>query len=93
MDAEVIRKMNELLRKEDELKYYSVVKGDTLTAIAGKHGIDLMTSGSGHPVFEMTSMCSVYHMPPKFGNREVSPLLRIFTEEESSEIWDIYLRS
>ena len=55
--------------------------------------IDLMTCGSGHPVFEMSSMCSVYHMPPKFGSREASPLLRNFTEEESSEIWNIYLRS
>ena len=55
--------------------------------------INLMTCGSGHPVFEMSSMCSVYHMPPKFGSREASPLLRNFTEEESSEIWNIYLRS
>ena len=55
--------------------------------------IDLMTCGSGHPVFDLASMCSVYHMPPKFGSREESPLLRNFTEEEAARIWDVYLRS
>ena len=55
--------------------------------------IDLMTCGSGHPVFDLGSMCSAYHMPPKFGGREESPLLRNFTEEESARIWDMYLRT
>lgn len=31
--------------------------------------IDMMTCGSGHPIFDMGSMCSVYHMPPKFRDR------------------------
>ena len=55
--------------------------------------IDLMTCGSGHPVFDLGSMCSVYHMPPKFGSRDASPLLRNFTEDESARIWDVYLRA
>ena len=55
--------------------------------------IDLMTCGSGHPVFDLGSMCSVYHMPPKFGSREASPLTRNFSEEESALIWDTYLRA
>lgn len=55
--------------------------------------IDLMTCGSGHPVFDLGSMCTVYHMPPKFGSREASPLTRNFTEEESAQIWNTYLRS
>ena len=55
--------------------------------------VDLMTCGSGHPVFDLGSMCTVYHMPPKFGSREASPLTRNFTEEESAQIWDTYLRS
>ena len=55
--------------------------------------IDLMTCGSGHPVFDLGSMCTVYHMPPKFGSREESPLLRNFTEEECARIWDVYLRT
>ena len=55
--------------------------------------IDLMTCGSGHPVFDLGSMCSVYHMPPKFGTRKDSPLTRNFTEDESARIWDAYLRS
>ncbi|MBR4343199.1 MAG: anti-sigma factor antagonist [Lachnospiraceae bacterium] len=55
--------------------------------------IDLMTCGCGHPVFDLGSMCSVYHMPPKFGSREASPLTRNFTEEESKLMWDTYLRS
>ncbi len=41
-DYEAVQaKVNELLRAENEPKYYSVVKGDTLTAIARKHGISL----------------------------------------------------
>ena len=55
--------------------------------------VDLMTCGSGHPVFDLGSMCTVYHMPPKFGSREASPLTRNFTEQESAQIWDTYLRS
>ena len=55
--------------------------------------IDMMTCGSGHPVFEMTSMCTIYHMPPKFGSREANPLLRNFTQEEIDQIWDVYLRT
>ena len=55
--------------------------------------VDLMTCGSGHPVFDLGSMCTVYHMPPKFGSREASPLTRNFTEQESAQIWNTYLRS
>ena len=55
--------------------------------------IDLMTCGSGHPVFDLASMCSAYHMPPKFGDRKMSPLLRYFTEEECARIWKVYLAS
>jgi len=53
--------------------------------------IDLMTCGSGHPVFDLSSMCSAYHMPPKFGDRGASPLTRSFTEEECQHIWEVYL--
>ena len=53
--------------------------------------IDLMTCGSGHPVFDLSSMCSAYHMPPKFGNRGSSPLTRDFSEEECARIWEVYL--
>lgn len=55
--------------------------------------IDLMTCGSGHPVFDVGAMCSAYHMPLKFGSRESNPLLRNFTEEETARIWNVYLRS
>ena len=53
--------------------------------------IDLMTCGSGHPVFDLSSMCSAYHLPPKFGNRGSSPLTRDFSEEECARIWEVYL--
>ncbi len=53
--------------------------------------IDLMTCGSGHPVFDLTSMCSAYHLPPKFGSRESSELLRNFSKEETERIWNAYL--
>ena len=53
--------------------------------------IDLMTCGCGHPVFDLSSMCSAYHMPPKFGERKDSPLTRSFTEEECARIWEVYL--
>ncbi|MBR3348704.1 MAG: phosphotransferase, partial [Solobacterium sp.] len=55
--------------------------------------IGTMTCGSGHPVFELTSMCSAYHMPPKFSGHEASPLRRNFTQEETDQIWDVYLRT
>lgn len=52
--------------------------------------IDMMTCGSGHPVYDLGSMCSLYHMPP-FGRREESPMIRNFTDEERARIWDVYL--
>ena len=54
--------------------------------------IDLMTCGSGHPVFDFGSICTVYHLPPD-GNKAVSPLVKNFTREEAARIWDVYLRS
>ena len=55
--------------------------------------IDLMTCGCGHPIFDLGSMCSVYHMPPKFGSREASPLTRNFTKEEGELMWRTYLKT
>lgn len=55
--------------------------------------IDLMTCGSGHPVFDLSSMCTIYHIPPKPEPREKYPLIRNFTEEERARIWDVYLRT
>lgn len=51
--------------------------------------IDLMTCGCGHPIFDMSSMCSIYHNP----HIPESPLLEPFSKEEIGLIWDVYLRS
>ena len=55
--------------------------------------IDMMTCGSGHPVFDLTSMCTNYHMSAKSESRENNQLLRNFTKEEAARIWDIFLSS
>ena len=55
--------------------------------------IDLMTSACGHPVFDLASMCSFYHFPQDEESRKNNTLLRNFTEEECSRIWDIFLRA
>ena len=55
--------------------------------------IDMMTCGSGHPVFDLTSMCTNYHMSAESESRENNPLLRNFTKEETARIWNIFLRS
>ena len=51
--------------------------------------IDLMACGSGHPIFDLCSMCAIYHLP----HRPDTPLLEGFTEDEIRLIWDVYLRS
>ena len=55
--------------------------------------IDMLTCGSGYPIFDLASMCSAYHMSVGSENRQNSQLLRNFTEEECERIWDIYLRT
>lgn len=55
--------------------------------------IDMMTCGSGHPVFDLTSMCTNYHMSAESESRENNPLLRNFTKEETMRIWNIFLHS
>lgn len=50
--------------------------------------IDLMTCGSGHPIFDMSSMCIIYHMAL---NRK-SPYTANFTDDEIKLIWDSFLR-
>ena len=55
--------------------------------------IDLMSCGSGHPVFDLVSMCSVYHLPRDAEARQATPLLRSFTEDETARIWNTYLRA
>ncbi|MBQ4426546.1 MAG: anti-sigma factor antagonist [Oscillospiraceae bacterium] len=50
--------------------------------------IDLMTCGSGHPIFDMSSMCIIYHIAPS----RKSPYTVNFTDEEIKLIWDSYLR-
>ena len=55
--------------------------------------IDLMTCGSGHPIFDLASMCTAYHIPRGEAERQQSPLLRNFTEDETRLIWNTYLRA
>ena len=49
--------------------------------------IDLMACGSGHPIFDLGSMCAIYHLP----HRPDTPLLECFTEDEIRLIWNTYL--
>lgn len=49
--------------------------------------IDLMACGSGHPIFDLGSMCAIYHLP----HRPDTPLLECFTDDEIRLIWNTYL--
>ena len=56
--------------------------------------IDLATCGMGHPIFDLTSMHSLFKEranDPKAISE--SPILRHFTHEEISHIWDLYIRT
>ena len=53
--------------------------------------IDTMTCGYGHPVFDLSSMCFVYHIGPKPTGTETSPLIEGFKVEERKRIWDVYI--
>ena len=56
--------------------------------------IDMMTSGSGHPIIDMSSMCATYHMSRSSeGGVADSPIIRPFSEEERACIWDSFLRA
>lgn len=55
--------------------------------------IDMTTCGSGHPVFDLLSMCVVYYMKPLFNIDDHSPLCRGFSKEEMMRIWNIYIRT
>ncbi len=56
--------------------------------------IDLSNGGCGHPVFDLMSMYLTYRVnsldPQK---RQSSIMLKDFTDEEITEIWNVFLRS
>ncbi len=56
--------------------------------------IDLATAGMGHPIFDMTSMHSLFceraNDPQAIA---ASPVLKHFTREELFHIWDVFLRT
>jgi len=56
--------------------------------------IDLGTAGTGHPVFDMGSMYSLF--VDRADNDEAiaaSPVLRPFTKDEIKRIWSVFIRS
>ena len=56
--------------------------------------IDLATCGMGHPIIDLTSMHSLFK--ERANNPKAiseSPILRHFTQEEISHIWDLYIRT
>ena len=56
--------------------------------------IDLSSSGSGHPIFDMMSMCQMYHINAASENaRKRTPILRGLSPEEAEHIWRVFLKS
>lgn len=56
--------------------------------------IDLSTSGTGHPIFDMMSMCQIYHVRGKNEEaRQQTPLLRGLDADEAEHYWQLFLRS
>jgi uncharacterized protein (TIGR02172 family) len=56
--------------------------------------IDLSTSGMGHPIFDMVSMCTLYHMGAKNEQRRKTlPVLKGLSAEEAEHIWRVFLSS
>ena len=57
--------------------------------------IDLSTSGAGHPIFDLMSMCGVYHLS-QYGDekfRQGRPILYGLTKEDAENIWKTFLRA
>ena len=56
--------------------------------------IDLSTSGTGHPIFDMTSMCNIYHISGEDERlRQGRIMLRGLSVEDAEHIWKVFLRS
>ena len=56
--------------------------------------IDLSTSGMGHPIFDMMSMCTIYHISAKNEQRRQSlPILKGLSAEDAEHIWKVFLRA
>ena len=56
--------------------------------------IDLGTSGTGHPIFDMGSMYSLF--VDRADNDEAiaaSPVLRPFTKDEIKKVWSVFIRT
>lgn len=56
--------------------------------------IDLGTAGTGHPVFDMGSMYSLF-VDRANDNEAIaaSPVLRPFTKDEIKRIWNVFIRT
>ena len=57
--------------------------------------IDLSSSGKGHPIFDMASMCMAFRISRHSDEkaRQRFELTRGFTPDEMRRIWDTYLRT
>ena len=92
-EIEKLLKLFEIIPDRSTFIHGDCHPGNVMTQNGELVFIDMLTCGSGHPIFDLASMCSAYHMSVGAENRENSQLLRNFTEEECERIWDIYLRT
>ena len=93
-EMEKLRALYESIPDRDTFIHGDCHTGNVMVREGEMMFIDLGTAGTGHPIFDMVSMYSLF--VDRADNDEAiaaSPVLRPFTKEEIKRIWSVFIRT
>ena len=91
-EMEKLRALYESIPDRDTFIHGDCHTGNVMVREGEMMFIDLGTAGTGHPIFDMVSMYSLF--VDRADNDEAiaaSPVLRPFTKEEIKRIWSVFI--
>ncbi len=93
-DVEPIMNLFRQLPQENALLHGDLHPGNAISVNKEPVLIDLSNSGCGHPVFDLTTMCSHFYMCSRFEERrQISPILSDVPAEDAALAWDSFLKA
>lgn len=95
-EVDLIRQMYEILPDRTTFIHGDCQPGNVMLQDGEYIFIDLSSGGFGHPLFDLTSMCTMYKMytllPDEAyeASRQRNYLIRPFTKEQTKSIWNAF---
>lgn len=93
-ETELIMNLFDRLEKKSSLLHGDMHPGNAMLVNGEPVLIDLSNGGCGHPIFDLTTMCSHFYMCSQFEERRMaSPILSDFAAEDAALVWNTFLKA